>query len=80
METLQPGDLALIDKVVNDACLARGCDENQRQRIAARVLGWAAIGARDYGTLFAVAIFQCDALNAGSNENRRHERNTHAAA
>ena len=79
METLQPLDLALIDNVVNDTCLARGCDENQRQKIAARVLTWAAIGARDYGTLFAVATFQFDALTAVSNENHQNQSGAHAA-
>lgn len=61
--SLSPDEMSILAKVIDDACLKLGCDEAQREAIAARVTSCAAHGARDYETLFAVATFQHDALS-----------------
>ena len=55
--------LATIAQAVDDACIKLACSDAQREVIAARVIGFAAKGARDYETLFAIATFQRDALD-----------------
>jgi hypothetical protein len=55
-------EMALLTKVIDDACLELGCDDVQREIVATRVLSFAAKGARDYATLFAIAMFERDAL------------------
>lgn len=50
-----PEDLALLQQVVDDACVTIVCDEAQKEIIASRVLSCATSGPRDYQTLLAAA-------------------------
>lgn len=56
-----PQDMALLAKVVDDACRKLGCDEAQRATVASRVLSFASRGTRDYDTLLAIAEFEREA-------------------
>ena len=59
----EPHEMALFTKIIDDACLKLGCDDAQKEIIAARVMSWASKGSRDYETLFAIATFERDALH-----------------
>ena len=60
--SFEESKMALLTKVIDDACLELGCDDAQREIVASRVSSFAANGARDYPTLFAIAMFERDAL------------------
>lgn len=59
-----PQEMALLAKVVDDACQKLGCDEAQRATVASRVLSFASKGTRDYDTLIAIAEFERQADEA----------------
>ena len=58
-----PQEIALLVKVVDEACAAVKYDEAQKATVAARVIAFAAKGARDYETLLAVATCQSDVFS-----------------
>lgn len=55
---LEPEDMALLIKVVDEACIQLGgCDESTKSIIATRILCHSYRGKRDYERSLAIALY-----------------------
>jgi hypothetical protein len=55
--SFNPIEVNILAKVVDEACLKLGhADDMTKQKLAARVLDYAAQGERDFETLLSVAL------------------------
>jgi len=56
--SFDPQEMALLIEVVDQACLRLGgSDDSTRAVIAARILGHAGEGKRDFATLLSLALY-----------------------
>lgn len=53
---LTPDELAMVNKVTDEACERLGYDDAMKAIIGVRVLGFANKGERRYDTLLAIAL------------------------